>query len=455
MKRRTLLHIGALSPFITIPVIEGIGETTDRSIVIEKEKKVAVKGYYDVIICGSGPAGVAAAIKAGRSGAKILLVEAHGCLGGIWTSGLLSWILDFKNKKGIMEEIINELKSRGAVCPIPMASSFSFDVEEMKLLLEEWCLSAGVDIRLHTRVAGTVKDKNNRLTHIFTESKSGREAWEGKIFIDATGDGDLAALAGCGYSYGESETDQQAQPFSLLAFIGGIHFEEVRDYVRWKDDVGSGSKKRLLNLIQSRGYDPTYKSPGIYPVREDLFMLMANHEYGFSGIDAGQVTQATLHARREVNQIIKILRGTGGAWKNLKLISTAEQIGVREGRRIHGLYTVTVQDAAEGRRHEDAVCQVTFGLDVHSVLKSHEDNGGFNRGFTSKPYDIPLRALIAKDVNGLMMAGRCISGDFLAHSSYRVTGNAVLMGEAAGKVAAQAALTNTLPQKIKYEPDQL
>jgi succinate dehydrogenase/fumarate reductase flavoprotein subunit len=89
------------------------------------------------------------------------------------------------------------------------------------------------------------------------------------------------------------------------------------------------------------------------------------------------------------------------------------------------------------------------------VLKSHEDRGGFNRGFSSKPYDIPLRALIAKDVKGLMMAGRCISGDFLAHSSYRVTGNAALMGEAAGKVAAQAALTNTLPQKIKYEPDQL
>ncbi len=450
MKRRTLLHIGALSPLIAIPVPEEFGVPSDRSFVIEKEKKVPVRGSYDVVICGAGPAGVAAAIRAGRSGARTLLVEAHGCLGGTWTSGLLCWILDFKNKQGILEEIIRELRARDAVCPIPMASSLSFDVEEMKLLLEEWCLNAGVDIRLHTRVAGTMKDKNNRLTHILTESKSGREAWEGKIFIDTTGDGDLAALAGCGFSYGESETNQHAQPFSLLAFIGGIHFEEVRDYVRWKDDIGSASKKRLLNLIQNAGYDPSYKSPGIYPVREDLFMLMANHEYNYKGFDADHVTQATIHARKEVNRIVKLLRGTGGAWKNLRLISTAGQIGVREGRRVHGIYTVTVQDAAEGRRHEDAVCRVTFGLDVHSVLKSHEDTGGFNRGYASKPYDIPLRALIAKDVNGLMMAGRCISGDFLAHSSYRVTGNAALMGEAAGKVAAEAALTNILPQYLKW-----
>lgn len=451
MKRRTFIHLGALSPAIAFPQFHGEEDSlANSSYVLEKRTKTAVKGAYDVIVCGAGPAGVVAAIEAGRNGARTLLVETHGCLGGTWTSGLLSWILDQKNKSGILREIIDELKSRNAVCPIPMASSLSFDVEEMKLLLEELCVNAGVHIQLHTRVVGTYVDKSKNLTHILTESKSGREAWRGKIFIDATGDGDLAALAGCGFSYGESTDDPNAQPFSLLAFIGGIRFEEVRDYVRWIEDVGSASKKRLLNLIQSAGYDPSYKSPGIYPVREDLFMLMANHEYGYKGFNAEHVTQATLHARKEVNQIIKVLRGTGGVWKDLRLISTAEQIGTREGRRIHGLYTVTIDDLAEGHRHEDAVCRVTFGIDVHSVLRTHEDNGGFNRGVYSKPYDIPLRALIAKDVNGLMMAGRCISGDFLAHSSYRVTGNAALMGEAAGKVAAEAALTNKLPQQIPW-----
>src|SRR5690606_20698778 len=151
------------------------------------------------------------------------------------------------------------------------------------------------------------------------------------------------------------------------------------------------------------------------------------------------------------HKIIDGLKSLQGPWKNLRLISTADQIGVREGRRIHGLYTVTKEDLVNGVRHEDAVCRVTFGVDVHSV-KKEEDNADrpYNMGIKSKPYDIPLRALIAKDVGGLMMAGRCISGDFIAHSSYRVTGNAVAMGQAAGRVAAMAANANKLPQEISW-----
>jgi hypothetical protein len=134
----------------------------------------------------------------------------------------------------------------------------------------------------------------------------------------------------------------------------------------------------------------------------------------------------------------------GGPWKNLHIVATAAQIGVREGRRIHGRYTVTADDLREGRKHEDAVCRVTFPIDVHSTDPT-KDKGIVGAGFRAKPYDIPLRALIAKDVDGLMMAGRCISGDFIAHSSYRVTGNAVAMGEAAGKTAAEAAKSGKLP----------
>jgi hypothetical protein len=319
----------------------------------------------------------------------------------------------------------------------------------MKLLLEEYCLDAGVDIRLHMRVVGTVINRKKRLTHIFTESKSGREAWTGKIFVDATGDGDLAALAGCKFDYGDPENNFVAQPFSLLAMIGGVQFCEIKSIVRWAEDTGSGSKKRLLSLIQSGGFDPSYQNPSIFPIRNDLFLLMANHEYGVNGTNTADVSKATFQARKEISQIIKALKKTGGAWKDIRLIATAEQIGIREGRRIHGLYTVTAQDIVEGRRHNDAVCQATFGIDVHSINKAHENATGYNRGLKSQPYDIPLRALIAKDVNGLMMAGRCISGDFLAHSSYRVTGNSVPMGEAVGKVAAKAVLTNQLPQNVE------
>jgi len=146
---------------------------------------------------------------------------------------------------------------------------------------------------------------------------------------------------------------------------------------------------------------------------------------------------------------VQALRGLGGIWSRLHLVSTGARIGVRESRRVHGRYTMTAQDLAAGVRHPDAVCRVTFGVDVHSTDKK-SSTAIEEQAFRTQPYDIPLRALIARDVDGLLLAGRCISGDFLAHASYRVTGNAVPMGEAAGKVAARAALTGRLPHEVAW-----
>ena len=159
MKRRNFIEIGVLSPLITLPALPGMGETVpDRSFVFEKEKKIPVKDNFDVVVCGAGPAGVTSAISAARNGARVLLIELQGSLGGVWTSGLLSWILDQNNKSGLLREIINELKIREAVSNIPTGSSLSFDVEEMKLLLEELCIDSGVEIRLHTRIVGTFQN---------------------------------------------------------------------------------------------------------------------------------------------------------------------------------------------------------------------------------------------------------------------------------------------------------
>jgi flavin-dependent dehydrogenase len=235
MKRRQFIRIGGISAVASTMILPATAASNKliENYIQEEKYKTPVKGHYDVIVSGAGPAGVVAAIEAARNGATTLLIELHGCLGGVWTSGLLSWILDQNNKSGILREIIDKLKSREAVSPIPTGASLSFDVEEMKLLLEELCFDAGVDIRLHTRVVGKKKDKNNRLTHVITESKSGREAWNGRIFIDSTGDGDLAARAGCKFDYGDPENNFTAQPFSLLAFVAGIKFDEIRDFVRW------------------------------------------------------------------------------------------------------------------------------------------------------------------------------------------------------------------------------
>jgi hypothetical protein len=450
MERRQFINNALLS--IASPLIQPLSELNVHSVNVLQEvaREIPIVGEYDVIICGAGPAGVSAAIEAGRNGAKTLLLEVHGCLGGVWTSGNLTWIIDNQNKPGIMREIMQDLTQRGGSATISGGDSFGFDVEEMKVLLEEYCLKANVTVRLFTRVVATAQ-KDNRLTHIVTESKSGREAWAGKIFIDCSGDGDLAAQAGCKFKYGGS--DGVGQPMSLLCLVSGIHYDKIKPFVRDAEDskIGTPSKKRLESEIIRGGINPSYTRPGLYPIREDLYMLMANHEYGFNGTDANQLSLATLRARAELHKIVNGLRNLGGVWKNLRIVATGEQIGVREGRRINGLYTVTRKDLIEGVRHQDAVCRVNMGVDVHSVKKDDEAKGNYSRGVKLLPYDIPMRAMIAADIQGLMMAGRCISGDFIAHSSYRVTGNAVPMGQAAGRVGAIAAISNRLPQEVKWE----
>jgi hypothetical protein len=403
-------------------------------VPVEAARDLPLRPGADVVVCGAGPAGVAAAVSAARTGAKTLLLELHGCLGGIWTTGLLSWILDHSNKTGLMPEIFERLKKHDGRA---LTNKNGYDPETMKLVLEEMCAEAGVEIQLHTRVCAAERD-GNRLTHVVTESKSGREAVPGKVFIDCTGDGDLGAAAGCGFDLGHPETGK-TQPMSLMALVTGIVPAEVREFYRDDD-----SKDRLRAAMEKGGLSPSYAKPTMFRLRDDLFALMANHEYGVLGTNARDVTAATLRARKELHALINGLRSLGAPWKNLHIVATASQIGVREGRRIRGRYTVSTDDLREGRKHEDAVCRVTFNIDVHSTDPT-KDKGIVGAGFRAKPYDIPMRALIAKDVEGLLMAGRCISGDFIAHSSYRVTGNAVALGEAAGKHAARAATTGRMP----------
>jgi len=164
-----------------------------------------------------------------------------------------------------------------------------------------------------------------------------------------------------------------------------------------------------------------------------------------------RVTEATVRARAEMNKIISGLRKLGGPWEGIQIAATAEQIGVRDGRRIAGRYTVSADDVANGARHDDAVVRPTFSVDIHALSADMNKTTAYhNAGIKTKPYDIPLRALIAKDVDGLMMAGRCISGDFIAHASYRVTGNSTRMGEAAGVVAALAATSKRQPQDVSW-----
>ena len=426
---------------------EGI-VSDDGQVFHESARNVPVVRSADVIVCGGGPAGFAAALAAARSGAKTLLIDVAGCIGGVWTAGALSLIIDSKGKPGIMAELQGQMARHSSGHWI--GSSIVYDPEAMKYLLETTLLEAGVSIRLHTRVVGAVTDPNGRLSTIVTESKSGREAWTAKTFIDCTGDGDLAAQAGCQFELGHAET-KATQPMSLMALFTGVETDDIAQFIRGDAEPRKlgNPKANLLAEFRKAGIDPSYGGPTIFRIRDGLYAMMANHQYAALSINADDVTAATLQARGEVNRLIWSLRKLGGIWSGLQLVATAEQIGTREGRRIRGRYHVTADDLRRGARFDDAICRVNFGIDVHSTNPKNT-KAIEAKPFRSQPYDIPLRALIARDVTGLMMAGRCISGDFIAHSSYRVTGDAVTMGEAAGVTSALAASVSTTPDAVPF-----
>ncbi|MCB1225286.1 MAG: FAD-dependent oxidoreductase [Verrucomicrobiales bacterium] len=419
----------------------------------EPEQNLPLGRDADVIVCGAGPAGVTAAITAARAGARVRLFEWRGCLGGIWTAGLLGYFLDF-NKPGFAKELREKLDARDARANSASTSRFCYDPEALKLLLEELCAEAGVTFQLHTRVCAAFKE-GRRLTTVVTESKSGRQAWSAPVFIDTTGDGDLGFQAGCSFEIGVAQ-DCPCQPMSLNALLVVKDASALREFVRFgQPQPGENSdgekKQRIREVLVSTGHFPSYANPTLWHVRDNLLFAMMNHEYGIKAWDAAEITAATVRARAEMNQMVANLRQLGGPWEGLQIVATAEQIGVRDGRRIKGRYTVPAADLERGARHEDAVTRVTFGIDVHALSADHNKNHAIMpKTIKMQPYDIPLRALIADEVDGLLMAGRCISGDFIAHSSYRVTGNAVAMGEAAGVTAALAASSRRMPHQVAW-----
>ncbi|WP_182865419.1 FAD-dependent oxidoreductase [Stieleria mannarensis] len=428
-------------------VLRTSGQLTESdSELQENSRHLPVAGHSQVLVCGGGPAGIAAALAAARSGATVQLLELAGCLGGVWTAGMLTKILDVSGKSGIMQEVLAALAARGSDVAKRSAGTV-YDPELAKVVLEEMCVEAGVKIQLHTMVVGAVTDESNRLVAVITESKSGRQGWTADRFIDCTGDGDLAAQAGCRFDLGFGE-DCTCQPMSMMALVTGPRPEDVQEFIR---ETGREAKARLYKFMQDAGINPSYRAPTLRHLHSGIYSIMTNHQYGVSAFDAGAITKATIEGRREVHEIVRGLRDLGGVWKDLAVVATAEQIGIREGRRIKGRYTITSDDITTGLKHPQAVCRSKFSIDVHSLeIAGNPESIEALRARGVRQYDIPYPALVAADVDGLLMAGRCISGDFFAHASYRVTGNAVPMGEAAGKAAAASIDQGIMPHELTW-----
>mgnify|MGYP001126276353 CR=1 FL=1 len=378
---------------------------------------------FDIVVCGGGSAGFGAALNAARGGAKTILIEQTGGLGGVLTSGCVGYCMDVSTEHTILQDI----RKLAIVPKNTMASCFMIDIEEMKYYLEKELGNAGVTIMYHTKITGVQKEQK-KITGIYTHSKSGEQLIKGTIFIDCTGDGDVGFFAGCSYEEG---LNGKCQPMSFNVVISGLNYEEVKDCVSNNREMYcEDAKANLLQEFQRAGFSPSYPKCTLGLMNGDLFTFSINHQYGAKGTSERDVTLATIKGRDEVFKAVAALRSLGGRWGNIKVVNSPAYIGVREGRRLKGQYTITKEDLMNGAEHKDAICKVKFCVDIHN------EDGYTDGGIRTRPYDIPIRSLISAQIDNFFMAGRCISGDFYAHASYRVSGNTFVMGEQIGRYCA-------------------
>ena len=402
-------------------------------------------GSYDVIVAGGGIAGTFAAASAARAGGKVLLVESSGCLGGTLTAGSVPSIMDEKGKGGMLGELFDFLNARGMTVARfgPKVDENGkklpgriVDVEGCKYFLEQMVLAAGVELLYYSRVAACqMEGKTLRSLLLCTEA--GNYTAQGKVFIDATGNGNLAGLCGCRYEWGEPGTGR-ISPASTEFFAVGFPEEY--------DGTNSGKEKRAYSsMLADHGIHISAEEAGIVrlPAMRE-WDLSIDYQYQVMPDDIRSLTNAAVGGRKEIFDAMEKHKTIPG-YENLWLTKTSDHLGIREGRRVFGHYRLTLDDIMEGKKFEDGICLVRSSVDLHKIHANDTLNA--SRGIKSQPYEIPYRALIAADCDNLLLAGRCLSGDFYPHASYRMMGNMSATGEAAG-FAAMYALQHqiALPQ---------
>ncbi|MEN3284446.1 MAG: hypothetical protein V7607_5586 [Solirubrobacteraceae bacterium] len=406
-----------------------LAQTQDGSIR-EPARDAPIYADVDVLVVGGGPAGIAAAVAAARAGMSTLLVERYGCLGGIWTAGLLNPYFDGSNKGGIASEIIARLDRHGGSGSVQewLPDRFVatvFDYEAMKYVLDCMAQEAGVGLLLYTQAVATVMD-GERVSGVIVENKSGRSAILARVVIDCTGDGDVAYHAGCEYELGRT-SDGLMQPMTLQFTVRGFDWS--------RDPYAIVAKFNRPEDVADIPFDSFAAVP--VPGDSDATAIMWTHIHGVDGTNADDLTRAVVEGRRQAQSAMRLFGAARDGLGAGQLLETAMQVGVRETRRIRGEYYLELDDLLRGRAFPDGVCRVTFNVDIHTP------DGEELTATPVEPYEIPYRCLIPRGVEHLLVAGRCISGSHEAHGSYRVTGNCVAMGEAAGLAAAEAARAHT------------
>lgn len=414
----------------------------------ENAKELPIAGEYDVIVAGSGPAGTAAAVMAGRMGAKVLIIEWNNAIGGISTSGMMShWTGSVTSP--MYTEILqrsadmNEGEQKGKIQQY-------INPENLKSVYFDMLKDANVDVLLYTFVCGVVME-GDQLTGVITESKSGRRVFRSKVVVDGTGDGDVAAFAGVEYHKGR-ESDGKMQPTTLMFKVAGVDMSRAvllgsfeSTYQTEKGELQALAKE---HIPYPAGHLLAYKStlPGIVTCN------MTNCT-DIDGTKAEDLTRAEIVCRSQMPAIVKYLREFVPGFENCYIISAGSMMGVRETRHFKGVYTLNENDILTAKVFDDWVVRgAHFNFDVHNMTGSGLDATGVQKHWTQpKGYTIPYGCLVPEKINGLLLSGRNISGTHIAHSNYRVMPICVGIGAAAGAAAAAAIKKGVQVRDIKGE----
>ncbi len=413
--------------------------------MISYTKELESLGRYDVVVVGGGPAGVCAAIEASRNGAKTLLVESSGMLGGMATTSLVGPFMTSYNGDatrplvgGLFREIIDELDKFGAVIPPEKLDAPSiyttyikdyhkrvtaFDSYGLQMALDNLTAKYGVDVLLYTRFVDAITE-DGKIKSLVLAALEGLRSVEADIFIDCSGNADVAAAAGVPTWKGDEESGIP-QPGTLMFEVDGVCDEAVEAFGK--------------NIAWPVKFYRTPKK-GCYKI---------NHYRVFSvdATDSRSMTNAHIEARGQVLKAHSKLREKIPGFENCNIAQVASVFGVRESRHIEGEYKITVDDVASGRKFDDRIAAYAFGMDVHP--RTAEMSGNFEIA-TADAYYIPYRALVPKACDNLLVAGKTVSCESQAAGGLRVMPCAMAMGQAAGAAASIAVKEKLCPKAVPH-----
>ncbi|MDV3123542.1 FAD-dependent oxidoreductase [Mycobacterium sp. 21AC1] len=422
----------------------------------------------DVLVVGSGPSGLGAAIAAARNGVSVRMIERFGFLGGNLTAGLVgpcmtSFSLDGKTQlvRGIFDEFVCRMEIQGGALHPSKTKSGSqysgfmvfgheavtpFDPEVAKVVAMQMCREAGVDLVLHSFVVDT-RVENGAATGVITASKSGLSLIPASVIIDCSGDGDVAARGDAKFEYGRPQ-DGEVQPMTLFFRVTGVDDAAVERYRREHPEDYFPYQGIVEQAQRDGNYDLPRRGVQLFKTLDPgVWRINTTRVLGVDGTNVNDLTRAELAARDQVLELMRFFHAELPGLQNCTLLDTAATIGVRESRRIVGEHVLTLDELVEGHHFPDVIAVAGYPVDIHNPVSTA---GPFDDEIpaTANIYEIPYRSLVPESLDGVLMSGRCVSATHEALAAVRVMPPSFAMGEAAGTAAAQAVASSVQPRAV-------